>query len=410
MMRRLYKLLSIFLGSLLGLFGLGGLVAETGCKPTAPKGNDPGSRPSPTPDKPPPALKKDSSELRIKEVTAEARAVISGSRGQHPFDRAGKEKLLSAIKGAEGDVDDLVAAGTISEGAGGLWKQDLRHLAGQISGYRPSEMRMASCYEPMPMPVEARKSGIRLKARLTALEKLATADKLNPKVVRKVLIQVEADLKVLESTQELGRLQSDKERAAARAIFKEVKAKVERIKAKLAGKKPQGGMAVINDFFATIKPLAEDSGSSTTLQRQAAEAKMKKALAALKELVAAGELSEGEAKLMRLEAERLDEAMGESPPADMQVRCYRRAYIQPAKRSLKRLNQRLPLLEKLAAGGKIKPGVMARMLPALEQDLKILSDPKQLKRLPKKDQAGAGAAAAKARKVLERPKKLKQGE
>lgn len=219
--------------SLLSLFGLGSLVTQSGCTKTSTSSQARGTTAKPDKSTPKDPATSSSPRGRIDEVTAEAKAVASGKRGEHPFDRKGKERLLAAMDEAEQDVDALVTAGTISEGAGGLWKQDLRLLAARVGEYRPAEMKNTSCYEPMPMPIKAHKSMVRLKARAASLEKLAVAKKLNPEVVKKVLVQVEEDLAVLQSEGELADLRDDKARAEARELAKQADAHLQRVKAAL---------------------------------------------------------------------------------------------------------------------------------------------------------------------------------
>ncbi len=229
--RRMIRLGAAALAPLVGLSG-------AGCNKASPGGAAPPTDPGPPPavkKKPAPTPRTGAHLGRIEQVTAEARAVASGARGQHPFDRAGKEKLLAALRGVEQDVDALAAAGQVSQGAAGLWKQDLRQLSGKVSGYRPTEMRMASCYEPMPMPVPAKDSLVRLKLRADALGRLAAAEKLNARVVRRVLRQVRADLAVLEQQEAVAALGDAAKVAEARALAKSVRADLDRIQARLPG-------------------------------------------------------------------------------------------------------------------------------------------------------------------------------
>jgi hypothetical protein len=68
------------------------------------------------------------------------------------------------------------------------------------------------------------------------------------------------------------------------------------------------------------------------------------------------------------------------------------AVVWPAHQSLNALSQRLPLLERLAASGRIHPAAIERIMATVEADLKTLSNPEESKRLH-------GAQAAKAEKM-----------
>lgn len=410
---------------LLGALGFGSLGAGVaGCKqgadtagkppvttPDTPDTPDKPDKPD-TPDKPDkpdkPSADKPADAMRhLAALQAEAEAIAKGKKGQHPFDRATKQQLLDALRKGQDRIDDLQQAGTINAGEAGLWKADLTFLAGKVAGFRPTEMKNATCYQPRAIPPPGSMSLARLRRRLPLLEKLATADKLNPEVTRKVLRRIELDLGTV----------GEPAGGADKALVGEARALVAKIKARLDGKQgaaaPNTSGDVTGSAWATIKaawrfiaPLAANSSKSTNLQRRQATEKMKQALAALDGLAAAGKLSAPEAGLLKTQAARLQEEMRRSPPADYTGRCYRRAAFVPAKSSLQQLNRRLPLLSKLVAAGKVHPQVLARVVPALERDLKILTTPEELKRLWKDDGKKVPRAVRRARALLARLKTL----
>jgi hypothetical protein len=65
-------------------------------------------------------------------------------------------------------------------------------------------------------------------------------------------------------------------------------------------------------------------------------------------------LSDAESQLLISEADRLRSEIYANPLVDSRVTCYDMAAIVPARQSLERLNQRLPLLKRLAAVTEIK--------------------------------------------------------
>jgi len=372
-------------------------------KPVKPDQPDKLTADKPTADKPTDAMK------HLTSLQAEAEAIAAGKKGRHPFDRAAKKQFLAALRKGRDRIDDLQQAGTINAGEAGLCKADLGLLEGKVAGFRPSEMKNATCYQARAIPPPGTVSLARLRRRLPLLQKLAAADKLNPDVTRKVLRRIELDLR------EAGQPQGD----ADKALVGDARTLVARIKARLDGKQgaavpdkagdaSAAAWAAINEAWRVIKPLAANSSKSTKLQRRQADEKMKQALAAVKGLAAAGKLSAPEAGLLERQAARLQADMRRSPPADFQGRCYRRRSFLPAKNSMEQINRRLPLLNKLAAAGKVNPQVLSRVLTALERDLKILTTPDELNKMWDADKKKVPRAVKRARAVLAKLKQLAQ--
>ncbi len=174
--------------------------------------------------------------LGWKRVTAtwrESEAIASGKRGAYPFNERGRKQALAAIEQAAADVEALQQAGHLSEAEAGLLKLDLAELKLGVQAKRPTEMRMATCYEPMMM-TPARDSMKRLSARLPLLEKLAAAETLQPDVARKVLAAIEADHAILSKPQMIERL-PDPDRHKARELREHVGQKLSELKARLPG-------------------------------------------------------------------------------------------------------------------------------------------------------------------------------
>jgi len=345
---------------------------------------------------------------RIARVTAKAQAVADGKKGSHPFDRAGKKQMLASLDAAQRDVDALHKAGTINDGEAGLWKADLQQLVSKVNSFRPTEMKMATCYKPMMAPVPKQISLRRLKARLKPLLKLSRADKLNPDVTRKVLQQVEADLAELAKQGGTARMKPEDVELAVKLLPRAQKI-VSRIRAKLdaaGAMQPDpaldstAGWKKVKAAWRFIAPLAANSSKSTSVQRKQADEKMKAALAALSGLVKAGKLAAAEAALLTAEAERLKGEMYRSPPADMRVKCYKRKHFSRGEVSLARIQKRLPLLQKLAAQKKLSPAVIGRVLPTLERDVQTLSTPRLVRRMDDKLEPKAASAAKEGKAML----------
>ncbi len=161
----------------------------------------------------------------------------------------------------------------------------------------------------------------------------------------------------------------------------------------------------IHDAWAAALPLAR-TGKSTSAQRKAADDKMKAASEAAKSLEAKGLLASQEADLLNVELANLRQEIYREPPTDFRGTCYDMAYISSAQQSLQRLNQRLPLVEKLLEGGKVNPTVGGRVIAAIEADLAILKDAKNMEQLRGDERAKADAARDKAAQALQRLRKL----
>ncbi len=172
----------------------------------------------------------ESTEWKALDATwREASEVASNKRGPYPFDAAGKKRLLDALATATKDVDALQARGLVSEAEAGLLKQDLGVLVTAVQMKRPTEMKMATCYAPMPYTAPAQLGIRRLTARLPLLEKLAAAEKVNPNAVRKILDSVTQDLALLSAKHDRAPL-SAADRARAEELRKAVESHVARLK------------------------------------------------------------------------------------------------------------------------------------------------------------------------------------
>ena len=161
----------------------------------------------------------------------------------------------------------------------------------------------------------------------------------------------------------------------------------------------------IHEAWAAALPLAK-SGKSTSAQRKAADDRMKAATEAAKRLVAKGLLASQEADLLAVELANLRTDIYREPPSDFRGTCYDMAYLPPAQQSLQRLNQRLPLVEKLLEGGKVNPTAGSKIVAGIEADLAILNDAKKIEQLGNEGRALATEARSKAAQALQRLRKL----
>ena len=345
----------------------------------------------------------------IVEAWRDAAPVADGRRGAYPFNEAQKKGLLVRLAGVDGRIDTLLRDGLLSEAEGGLLKSELCRLVEGVEDKRPVEMRGATCYWPMTT-APAHYSLKRLQERLPLLEKMAVARAVKSEVVAKALGTVEDDLEILGNAKEIEPLK-EAERAEAKKIRDAGQAALAKIQAAARGTDTSlaqsSAWRAVTDGMAAVAPLAQ-SGKSTEQERQAADGQLKAAEAAADKLTAEGLLAWPEAEILKAEMQKLRGEMVRNPPTDTKLVCYGAAQFHPpAQQSIERLTDRLPLLQKMIASGKITPEVLARVLPTIEADVKTLSDEKALGQLDKDRQAEARSSLRpRAEEILKQVKSL----
>ncbi|HUT59772.1 MAG TPA: hypothetical protein VNA25_18145, partial [Phycisphaerae bacterium] len=332
-----------------------------------------------------------------------AEEVASGKRGQYPFDEKGKKALLEALKTAGQDIDSLQKAGRLSTTEAELLKLDLARLTTGVGEKRPTEMRMATCYEPLSMDFRTRPAMQRLAKRVALLEKLAKSGRLQSQVLAKILPAMEADIALIDEPREQAPLGSDA--PEAKRTVQASREQVEKIRARLAGySKPLAKTeewGIVMAYWRHAAPLAE-SGKSRTAERKQVAENLKTAAGALDKLVKDGLLTAAEGGLLHSEMSRIRQQVHRNPPTDSMVSCYDMGVLPPAQASLTRLEGRLGLLKSVAASGKVQPEAIRKVLPSIRADLKTLADPAKLKELREPEREKAAKLAAEARQALQR--------
>ena len=100
----------------------------------------------------------------------------------------------------------------------------------------------------------------------------------------------------------------------------------------------------------------------------------------------AGLLSAAEAGLLQKDLALLREGVQAKRPTEMRMAtCYRPMRVIPAKASLGRLSERLPLLERLAEAEALRPQVLARVLTSVARDLETVGDERLLRELTEQE-------------------------
>jgi len=337
----------------------------------------------------------------------EASQIGQGLRGDYPFSQKDKDKLLTEMEKLAADIRQLRSSGLLSDAEAELLRKGIPDLLTGVREKRPTEMRMATCYEPMPLPAPA--AAERLSDRLPLLEKLAASRSLRPQVISKVLESIEEDLANLSNPQYLNRYKDDAQRQKAIEIRDAARKQVDLLKAAIAKqngeleKTPQ--WQKVTDAWKQAAPLAQ-SHKSTTRQREDAKARLDQAVDAARQLADRGMLSAAEAELLASDAEAMQREIYREPPTDSRVSCYDMAYVPPARESLDRMSKRLPLLRRLAQRGHVHPAAILKLLPGIEADLKVLSSDSDLATLPEADRNAARDARNVAAAELQRIKAL----
>jgi hypothetical protein len=169
---------------------------------------------------------------RILDAWNEAGEIASGKRGDYPFDEKGKQQVLANLNQAEADAAELQKAKLISEPEAGLLLKDLAVLTAGVQAKRPTEMKMATCYEPVALR-PGRDSFTRLSDRLPLLEKLAAAETLHREVAEKVLVSIEADIATLSWEESLKEFAKAEERQKAEKIRDAAKEAAQRLRRRI---------------------------------------------------------------------------------------------------------------------------------------------------------------------------------
>ena len=328
---------------------------------------------------------------RLTTTWTEAAAIAAGKKGPYPFDRQGKKRILDALDGIPSDIETLRRGRTLSDAEADLLGKERATLRLEVAFMRTTEDPVASCYLPVApwMPADLNK---RLAERLPALERVASSDRLHPGVIVRVLDTIEADIDVLTKS-ELRMLFSEADRAKATEQSERAKNHLERIRIRLAA--AQGGDRLedspgwksILAAWTTAELLA-DMGSTAAV-RDEADRMLNEARLKAKELAAAGLLFKVEAELLCAGADWLQDQIHATMPTDESMPRYEQYRRLPAEESLERLNKRLPLLKQLAADGTLHSAAVRKILPAIEADLKTLSNTEEMEQLDAqtKDQA-----------------------
>lgn len=158
--------------------------------------------------------------IELRAALEAADEVAAGRRGDYPFDKAGRDALLSRLAAAPKAVDALAGRGLLPAPAAELLKSEIAALERGVQSKRPTEMMDATCYKPMRFE-PWRDGAKRLAERVDALERLAAAGTVAPALLDRVRAAIASDLDLLTAEslpllQGAERAQAEKNVARAR--------------------------------------------------------------------------------------------------------------------------------------------------------------------------------------------------
>lgn len=231
----------------------------------------------------------------------------------------------------------------------------------------------------------------RMRSQLANLAKLTAARDVNGLAVEATAEAIDSLVAVLRTPGNVARL-TPKGQAEATRLLALAETRVPAARALVPvgttdlARSPQ--WQVVADAWRHAGPLAA-TGKSTSAQRKQADEKFAAATKATAALRLAGLLTAAEAGLLTVDAARLRTEVYANPPTDSKVKCYEMMFIPPARMSLKRLTQQLGLLKTISRSNKLAPAVLDKVMGAIERDLAVLADPKQMKHLGDAERAAA---------------------
>ena len=279
-----------------------------------------------------------------------------------------------------------------------------------------------TCYvmdiEPNPLPPTA----AQLAERLRELELMIGSNRLDLSVTTKLLDTIEAEVKALSNENRVIWL-VEPDPAKNMELAGKVMTEVSRVRAMLAAASQPANAALqqITDQDLAASPEWKKITATWTEAGEIAAGKKgpypfdekgkKRLLDALNGISADIEklhgselLSDAEAGLLTRELATLRDAVERKRPKELEAAtCYKpMALPAPAQASIKRLTERLPLLEGMAASDRLHSSVATKVLDTIEADAKVLADKKQTEALSETDRLKATELSVKATAQVER--------
>jgi hypothetical protein len=331
--------------------------------------------------------------------------------------KAEEDALLAALVSARKNVQTLTDQKMLSKRGAKLLTDDLNQFTRSVPSYRPEreEGWISSCYLQRILPTRQAVSLTRLNGRLVTIEKLVASGTLKPGPAAQVAAIIRRDAIVLREPIYQARMELELHQ---RARARELVTRADALLAKLPAPPKSPSMLERSAQWKqvqAVRTLAQRyaKNGSTQAQRTAFDKLFEQANAATEILSNKGMVSLSAAELFRDELTQCKRSVYADPPKDFSGTCYLMAISHPAAESMKRLTRRLDLLDSMLRNDRLRPETIRALLPSLERDLAVLSDPKQIALLPDSTQAKGNAVTVElfnsprsaAKKMKERAEK-----
>lgn len=352
--------------ALLLLATIGG--AAPGCRTPSSEGPAQGKTPATAPAVDPVAAAWE----RIDRAWDHAEALAGGSLGEKLFDAAGKKAALAEVDSVAREIPELVRVRAITEPEALLLRAEL-------------ELTRQGLAAMPPEPVVSKTGGLgfegslgkrdlviaRLDSAGAALKGLAAQDRLNPRVVARVLPAIEGDLGVLSGWDGGSDPKApDDNMEEVRLLAAAVRGKVCTSGENLAARPEWGRIAAIwgrAEYTCTGGTPAFPFSELGKLQMLRALYSGARDVEALRSV---GLLSEPEKTFLTEELGSLVHGVRTMMTfAERGTWCYGAMPSYPLYPSPEQIAKRVSLLAELAAGGKVKPEVAVRAAYALDRDM-----------------------------------------
>lgn len=319
---------------------------------------------------------------------SEAREIVSGRAGAYPFTQKEKSELLQAMKRGVQDLRTLAKAGSMEKEAADILGAEMSALYPRVERVRPVEMKMATCYSPMPAPDLVFQSSAFLRGRLDLLRKLEAEEGVAPAVLGRVIQTLERHLHDLSAPRD-GRPLSAGERAEIEKLRAETKELMDRLRADAVSQLTKGDLGG-NPKWVRIATLWKETTENLkrvdflrTFTREKRDA-LREEIAGLSEeadaLEEEGAIGATEAEHLRKAIRRLVERVKstsatDDPPGPT---CYTPTPNPnpppPVWIHVEFLRARMHILDELAAQQKLHPETLEKILEGYESHLQALSD------------------------------------
>lgn len=146
------------------------------------------------------ALEQNATWRELNEDWREAGEIAAGKRGAYPFTQSEKDRFVARLNDGNARLDELAAAGLLTAAEAGLLRRNVADRLDKINGFRPTEMQLATCYEPMMLDPR-RESFERLGTRLTLLRELVAGGTVHHAAAAQIIPAIEQDLQFLATAE-----------------------------------------------------------------------------------------------------------------------------------------------------------------------------------------------------------------